>query len=510
MASEARQLGDLESLSKVDLLKLVDELRQQNQDLSSQLQALLNRTFRTGREKVDPDQLHMFGLGVQPPEPTPAPARKPAPASKPKKGHGRQSFGSHLPREVVEIDIPEAERRCPDCGEERVVISDEVSERGHVIPAQVIVKRYVRKKRACPNGHGVVAPPVPPALIEKTKYEPSVYAYIVVSKYTDHLPLHRLAGMLKRSGIHLPKSTMWGMVERVAELVSPILAEMRRQILEAQIIQSDETPVVARLEDQKGSRKAYIWVYLSGRRIVFDFTLTRERDGPIAFLGDWSGTLLIDGYIGFDEVVKQNEITRAGCLSHARRKVHDAWTAGDTDAAKLLLLMNRLFTIERSLRGRASTRDLSEGEFHDLRLEVRARRSKPILGRIESEMDRLWVKRSVDPKTLLGKALGYLERQWTRLTQFVIDGALEIHNNDAERALRSVAIGRKNWMVFGSPKGGRVASVLYSLVLSCKAMDVDPQLYLEDVFQRISTTPQSEIAALTPWAWADSRPSLPA
>ena len=198
-------------------------------------------------------------------------------------------------------------------------------------------------------------------------------------------------------------------------------------------------------------------------------------------------------------------ITRAGCFAHARRKVAEAWDTGAKDAARLLLLIRRVFHIESVLKKRASATGMDEADFHALRLKVRQRRSIVALRQIEAELDRLWVQRSVTPKSLLGKSLRYLERQWTRLTQFTTNGALEIHNNDAERALRQVAVGRKNWMVFGSPKGGWAASQLYALVLSCKAKDIDPDAYLRDVLARISTTPASDVATLTPWAWADAQ-----
>ncbi len=375
----------------------------------------------------------------------------------------------------------------------------------------MLVKRYVRKKYACRAGHGVAMPELPSTLVDKGKYEPSVYAHLAVAKYGDHLPLHRLEGIYKRHGIKIPKSTMWDLLVHLDEIVAqPILAQMRCELLDGRHLQADETPVTVRIEDGKGTRTGYVWTYRWHERVLFDFTMTRQRDGPKRFLGTWDGTLQIDGYTGYDDVARTNGIVRAGCWSHARRKVLEAAERGDKDVVVLLRLIGRLFAIERALRGRRDGLSLEDGAFIALRGEVRARRSQGVLAAIGAEVARLRALRSTLPKSARGKALTYLDNQWDALTAAVDDAVLDIHNNDAERALRHVVTGRKNWMFFGSKKGGDVGARLFSLLASAKALDIDPEAYLVEVIARVNTTPASQVATLTPWAWAEEHAKTPA
>jgi transposase len=330
----------------------VAQLQRDNQKLSDELALLIKRLFGKSSERLNPAQLALFAdtlaAAQQQPAEVPVPAPK-ADGKATKRGHGRPHFPEHLPREVIELDVPENERTCSDCGETMEPFGEEVTERGHIVPARMLVKRYVRKKYACKAGHGVKTPALPGSLVDKGKYEPSVYAHLAVAKYGDHQPLHRLEGIYKRHGFKLPKSTMWELLKRLDEVVAqPILIQMRRELLQGRHVQTDETPVTVRLEGGKGSRNGYVWTYLWQRRVLFDFTMTRQRDGPKRFLGDWRGTLQIDGYSGYDEVARTNQLVRAGCWSHARRKVleavHDrgAAAAGDWDALRHRTLGARL------------------------------------------------------------------------------------------------------------------------------------------------------------------------
>jgi len=483
------------------------KLERENKRLADELTVLLNRLFRKKSERLDPAQLRLLieELTASAPAETPPAAEPPSvPVKAHRRGHGRAAFPPHLPRETVELDVAPEERICPDCGQEMQAFGVETTERGHIIPARMIVKQYVRKKYACPGGHAVRTAALPPSLIEKCKYEPSVYAHLVVAKYGDHLPLHRLSGIYKRQGFLLPKSTMWEMLRRVDEIVAaPILRQMRQELLSEPLLQADETPVIVQLEDDRKSHKGYIWCYGVGKRRVFQFTLTRERDGPRQFLSGWRGhTLQTDGYSGYDEVTRVNELVRAGCWSHARRKLKEALDTGAREAIDLIRPVQRLFRIERALHRRAEAQGLSPEAWRELRIDVRRRLSTRVLTRIRTRVDALCEERSTLPKSKLGQALTYLDNQWTPLTRFLNDPALEIHNNDSERALRHVVTGRKNWLFFGSPDGARVGANLFSLVATCKALEINPQAYLEDVLQRVDHTPASRIAELTPWAWA--------
>jgi transposase len=494
--------------------ELIVALERENKILREQLAILKQGIFGRKTEHIDPAQLGLFANGApaSDTQPTVEVARTEALARKSSApGHGRAHFPEHLPRDEVTLDVPEAERVCPDCGKPMRAIGEDITERGHVVPARIVVRRYVRKKYACPDGHAVKAAPAPEGVIDGAKYEASVYANVVTAKYADHLPLHRLEGIFKRHGVHLPKQTMWDMLVRVDELLAqPVLEQIHKELLEEPVLHSDETPVAMRLEGGQGSRDGYAWGWrnLHGTgpsKVLIEFKTSRSRDGPRQFLRDWSGTLIADGYPGFDEVVKQNGIVRAGCWAHARRKLKHALDTGTASAAYVLAPIQRLFAVERALILRAERTNMERDALVELRGRVRARRSARLTRIIFARAQELSLKRSTLPKSQLGKALIYLDRQRRPLSTFLTDPRIPIHNNDEERDLRHLAIGRNNWQIFGSERGGQVACRLYSLVLSCKQASVDPEKYIEDVLGRLSTTKSSDIASLTPWAWAAAR-----
>ena len=507
-----------QAIEKIDeLSSKLDALSRENKILREELQAYRLGRFGRLSERLDPGQLSFVEQG-EPPEP---PAEESAPPANERKknrrkpGHGRGTFPEHLPREIIELEVPEEERICPCCGAAMRPIGEDVCERGHIVPAKLVVRRYVKKKYACSDGHGVTTAKAPSGVTDKCKYEASVYAHIVACKYTDHLPLHRLEGIFKRYGVHLPKQTMWDLVVTVDDLVArPILKQMKAELLTEPVLHADETPVTMRLEDGKGTRKSYVWGWRNLRgvgpsKVLIDFRMSRGRDGPVDFLGKWSGTLISDGYSGYDEVVRRNGLVRAGCLAHARRKLKNALDTGSKSATRALRPIQRLFWIERAVLRRAERDELGREELVELRRRVRGQRSRVVWKWLYREVDALLEKRSTLPKSKLGKALGYLGRQRKPLSTFLDDARIPMHNNDSERDLRHVAVGRKNWLVFGSERGGDVACRLYSLVLSCKQAGVDPEAYIEDVLNRVGTTPHSQIATLTPWGWKAAREAAP-
>lgn len=490
-------------------------LERENKILREEIALLKRGRFGRSSERLDPGQLALF-LGEQT-SAEPAP-RVEVPAHERKKGgHGRGSFPDHLPRNVIELDVPEDERTCSCCGKPMVAIGEDVSERGHITPARMSVNRYVRKKYACPDGHGVITAPAPDGVVEGTKYEASVYAHVVTAKYCDHVPLNRLSGIFKRQGLNLPKQTIWDMLSRMDDLVAqPVLKQMHRELLEESVLLADETPVKLRVEDGKGSRTGYAWCWRNvgeqgASKVLVEFRASRGRDGPLGFLGDWSGTLLVDGYTGYDAAVARNGIVRAGCWAHARRKLKDALDTGSRDAAEVLVLVQRLFRIERAVKLRAEQRGLSPEDRRALRGRVRAARSRQLVEAIHALATDLMGRRATLPKSQLGKALRYLDSQRDELAVFLDDPRIPIHNNTTERDVRHLAVGRNNWLIFASQRGGEVGCRLYSLVLSCRHAGVDPQEYLEDALSLISRTSANEIATLTPWAWAEQRaPSVSA
>lgn len=491
-------------------IELIDGLARENRLLRERLHALLHRHFGRGPESLSPGQLALFeDLPIEPET-----AAAPPPASTPRtqrNGHGRACFPDHLPREVFELDLAADQRGCPECGKAMQAIGEDVSERGHLIPARIVVHRYVRRKYACPAGHAVKTAPLPDGVIAKGKYEASVYAHVATAKYADHLPLHRLEGIFLRHGMKLSKQTMWDLLVTVDEQVAqPVLGRMREELLAEPVLHADETPIPMRLEEGRGQRTVFAWAWRNLResgasKVLIDFRQGRGRDGPIHFLGDWTGTLLTDGYSGYDEVIRRNGIVRAGCLAHARRKAREALEVGSQRAVELLRPLQRLFWIERAVRNRATRRNLDDEGLLALRGAVRERRSRVVWEQLGAAVETLRRDRGTLPKSKLGEAVTYLVNQREAQSEFLRDARLPIHNNDTERDLRHLALGRNNWMIFGSPRGGEVACRLYSLVLSCKESGVDPQAYLEDVLRRIGSTPIQDLATLTPWGWKAAR-----
>jgi transposase len=510
---EVQELLDELEQRSTRLAERITALERENKILREELALLRQHMFGRRTERIEPGQLGLYGSdGLQAAAGRAAAtlAAERRRAEKPK-GHGREAFPAHLPREVVACSVPEQERACPECGKTMAQIGTETTERGHLVPAHFVVRRYEREKLACPAGHTVVTAKAPEPLVRRAKYEPSAYAHVTVSKYQDHCPLHRMQGIFKRQGAQLSKQTMWDMLVTVDELVAqPVLEEMRRELLESEVLQSDESPVRMRLEDKKGSRETTAWVWRSLReelpgKVLVRFELGKSRDGPKRMLGDWKGVLVSDGTNLHDDVARSNGIVRAGCMAHARRYFKKAFDVGTKEAALCLAPMKRLFWIERAVNRRADRLELDLAARRELRARIRAQRSAVVCAKLYETANTLAQESSTLPRSQLGKALAYLENQRESLEVFLNDPRVPLSNNDCERDLRHVVVGRANWLVFASPRGGEVACRLYSLVLSCKENGVDPQAYLEDVLTRVSTTPASRIAELTPWGWAAAR-----
>jgi transposase len=408
---------------------------------------------------------------------------------RPARPTGRRPLPASLPRQRVEVDLPAADKIC-GCGTTKTRIGEAVSEKLDYVPASVRVIETVRPKYACPHCHdGVVAAPAPPQAVERSLATEGLLAHVVVSKYLDHLPLYRLERIFHREHLDLSRTTLCGWVADVATALAPIGEELRRQVTAARYVQTDDTPVT--ILEEAGSRKGRIWTYLDplAPQVVFDATPTHERDGPAAFLARFTGHLQADAYTGYDALYRTGRIQEIGCWAHARRGFVEALPS-DARAAPMIALIQRLYQIERAVAE----------ETADIRGARRLDQSVPILAAIRTERDVL--ADAVLPKSPLGEAVRYLTNQWDALQRFLEDGRFRIDNNGAENQLRSVAIGRKNWLFAGSFEGARRAALLYSLVQSCTLIDVSPFDYLKDVLIRVATHPQRLIADLTPRGWA--------
>jgi hypothetical protein len=335
----------------------------------------------------------------------------------------------------------------------------------------------------------VTEAPAPPQAVERSLATEGLLAYVVVSKYLDHLPLYRLERIFQREHLDLSRATLCGWVADVARALTPIGDELRRQVTAASYLQTDDTPVT--ILEEIGSRKGRIWTYLDPLvpQVVFEATPTHERDGPEAFLAAFVGDLQADAYTGYDALYHTGRIRELGCWAHARRGFVEALPT-DARAARMIEWVQQLYQVER-----AGAEDSVEA-----RRARRQEQSVPILDAIRVERDALAA--AVLPKSPLGEAVRYLMNQWDALRRFVEDGRFRIDNNGAENQLRGVAIGRKNWLFAGSFEGAQRAALLYSLVQSCMLIGVSPFDYLKDVLIRVATHPQRLIGQLTPAGWA--------
>jgi transposase len=481
----------------------------ENEWLRERLMRYMRRTFGSKAEKIDLSQIQLpfeelldIAAAEKPEEPVEVAQEAAddeagtATQKKRKGAHGRKPLPKDLPRIRVEIHPDESERTCSCCKAELSPIGEEVTEELDFSPATLTVTEHVRVKYACKRCQdGVVTPPLPPRVIEKGRPGPGLLAHILVSKYAAHLPLHRLEGIFDRHGIDLSRQTMCDWIGGVSGPLSTIVGAQKESVLSSFAIHSDDTSLLCQ-ENSLGrvKRRAFLWAYVGDRKeVVYDFTLTREREGPIRFLGDWKGHLQVDGYSGYDALFARGDVIEVACWAHVRRKYFDA-LAGDTArASTMLALIQRLYRIE------SKAKDLGPDE----RAAMRRAEAPPILEQIRARIDE--DKQVVVPKSAMGEATTYAQNQWPGLLRYLEDGRLDIDNNEVERALRCVAVGRKNWLFAGSPKGGERAAVIYSLVSTCKLLGIEPFAYLRDVLERLPTHPPDRIAELTPRLWLAAR-----
>jgi transposase len=484
------------------VLALLADANQQAQviiDLKTRLEQLQRRLFGRKSEKLDEKQLLLFQeLFNQVQQAQAIQASKPAVEAKERpKPTGRKPLPASLPVKRTEL-LPEKEDLvCAIHGCEKKRIGEEVTEYLEFVPASFYRQQLVRPKFACAACEGNISiAELPPRPIDKGSVGPGVLAHVLVSKYADHLPLNRLEGIFARHGLDINRSTMCQWVAAGSDLLEPIVKEMKRQILLSQKIHTDDTHVPVLDEHKKQTKKGYLWVYIGDQNdVVFDYTPNRCREGPVAFLDSFKGFLQADAYNGYDAVFKRETIYEVACWSHARRRFHDNFESDRPRCMEMLEYIRQLYAVERE----AKEKNFNASQRFFLRLE----KSRPILQTIKAKLDDWSI--TVLPKSEVGQAIGYARNQWQALERFLENGILEIDNNLSERTLRMIAVGRKNWMFAGSDEGGKRAAIIYSLVASCKLLEIDPFAYLRDVLDRVSTHPNNRIAELTPRGWKAAR-----
>ena len=489
-------------------------LREDNALLQHRLKLLLRSSYGPRAERFDPRQLLLFGLRVPPVEPAesdegPAGASVQSPdaetnqdaaSGKKRKPHGRRPLPEHLPRIRIEHDLEEADKPCPCCGKERHKIGEQITDQLEHIPSNLVVLQHARIKYACKHcnsggctqcdGHAhidIADKPLQP--IERGLAGPGLLAHVVTCKLADHLPLYRIQQIFARQQVDISRSTLCGWMKAAAEVAEPLYDLMCRRVRQADIIHTDDTTVP--VMDEQHCRTGRLWTYLSNelhRHTVYHYTPTRKGDGPLAWLGDWKGYLQADAYAGYDAVYAKG-VKEVACWAHCRRHFFEAKESDSLRSAQMLGMIQQLYAVEKAAEFKAAVQ----------RAKLRMERAKPILDRIKLWLDTQRTR--VLPRSPIGQAITYALNQWPALCVYLGDGRLKIDNNAAERALRRVAVGRKNWLWAGTDESAQAHAVLWSLIASAQQHEIDVQLYLRSVLAHLPATPSSQLEQFLPDVW---------
>lgn len=487
---------DRESAERTKIQNLLRELldakrTRKSEQLSQDQLALFAAAWEARQTAADASQT-AADQDSDGPGATPAGGEK---ASQVKRG-GRQPLAQHLKRQRIEHDLAEADKHCAACQQDLRPIGEECSERYEYIPAQLMVIEDVCKKYACDCTIRTATKPSQP--IEKSTAGASLLAQVIVAKTADHLPLHRQEKIFERHGVDISRKTMGGWLAQSANLLDSLYGSLKEVLFASKVIGTDDTGV--RVLDQKlpFARTGRIWPYCGDAEhpvIVYDYTTTRGRAGPEEFLKGYRGYLQADAYGGYDAFFKDpaRGLIEVGCWAHARRYFHKALESDQAHMGLALFQIAELYRVEEEARALGA----------DDRLRLRQLQSRPILDKLHNYLEEIQLV--VLPKSPAGQAVRYTLKNWTALTRYCEDGDLQIDNNATERAIRGVAVGRNNWLFFGSDGGGQTAAVLRSFVASCQRAKVEPFAWFKDVLSRIADHPMSRIAELLPHNWAPTQ-----
>lgn len=429
---------------------------------------------------------------------------------------GRKSAGyrkelfQDLPRKKVEVPLPEAHWICDCCNGRKVKIGEEVSEQIDFVPATIFVIENIRPKVACRQcEEGVKIAPKVVKLIKKGLPGFGLVAHIAISKYGDHLPLKRQEAILGRMGLPIARQTMWDWLFAGSEVLKPLAERIKAEVIQSDIIWTDDTPVKLKIAIEAAAlnRKlpeCRMWAYRGDSLhpyIYYDFTLTRKREGPVSALKGFAGILQADAYAGYDCVYTTGEVLEAACFAHVRRKFFEAILSAGETAITAVRMIDALYHVEHETERIAAKNFYGQQDFFKLRLEMRNVKSRSLVARLKEWLDEQSVKQL--PQSRIGKAIKYALNNWVALNTLFLNGEVTLDNNLAEGALRRIALGRKNYLFFGSEAGGKAAAIYYTLIASATRNGIEPFKYLRDVLTRLTMEPGIDLDELLPDRWVD-------
>ena len=407
----------------------------------------------------------------------------------------RRPLPEHLPREI-HTHMPD-HVACPDCGGRLRELGEDIAEMLEYGRACFKVIRHVRPKLSCDACDRIVQAPAPSRPIDRGLAGPGLLAHVLVAKYADHQPLYRQSEIYAREGVDLDRSTLAGWVGATSELLAPLVEAVREHVMAASKLHADDTPVPVLAPGNGKTKTGRLWTYVRDDRpcgdptapaVWFAYSPDRKGEHPQQHLKSYRGTLQADAYAGFQQLYEGGRIVEAACWAHARRKFHEIHIAhASPTTTEAIERIAALYAIEAEIRGGTP----------EIRMTIRQARARPLLDSLHTWLEATLAKLSRKSDT--AAAIRYALSRWRALSRYVDDGQLEIDNNAAERALRVVALGRKNYLFAGSNAGGERAAAIYSLLGSAKLNGLDPEIYLHHVLERIAEHPITRIAELLPW-----------
>lgn len=411
----------------------------------------------------------------------------------------RRPLPEHLPREIHRLEP--AETCCPDCGSDMKYLSEVSAEQLELVSSALKVIRTVRVKKACTRCDSIVEASAPSRPIDRGIAGAGLLARVLTAKYCEHLPLYRQCEIFARQGVDLSRALLSNWVDACCRLMAPLDEALHRYVMNCRKLHTDDTPVPVLAPGRKKTKTGRIWTYVRDDRSAgssdppatwFAFSPDRQGKHPQYHLRHYHGVLQADAFAGYDRLFSAERdggpLTEAACWAHARRKIHDVYiTTQTTTAEEALKRIGELYAIEEEIRGLTT----------EERLAARRSRSKPLLISLHNWL----VEKSatLSKKSRLGEAFGYLLNQWDALCYYCDDGLAEPDNNAAERALRAVCLGKKNYIFFGSDHGGERGALLYGLIGTCRLNGIDPEAYLRHILSVLPEWPSNKVAELLPW-----------